>query len=78
MDLNFLWTLAERKAVVIEIGTRFTKIGFSGDSEPRHIIHTLFQLHNGQVVNTKTTNNNNNNSNNNILILFIVTNFIKQ
>jgi hypothetical protein len=50
MDPQLLLSLAERKAIVLEIGMRFTKVGFSGDAEPRHILKTQFVLRDGAVL----------------------------
>lgn len=48
MDFQFYG--AEKAAVVLDIGSRFTKCGFAGESTPRRIFPTTFTSQTGKKV----------------------------
>lgn len=48
MDFQFLG--AEKAAVVLDIGERYTKCGFAGESVPRRIFRTTLASQNGKKV----------------------------
>jgi len=43
-----LYGVAEKPAVVLEIGSRYTRCGIAGEAVPRHIIRTKFKLSAGE------------------------------
>jgi hypothetical protein len=40
----------EKAALVIEIGSSYTKVGYAGEAAPRRIFSSEFKLHNGEQV----------------------------
>lgn len=45
---------ADKQAVVIDIGSMYTKVGFAGEYSPRHIIRSQITEHNTGVLTTIT------------------------
>jgi actin-related protein 10 len=41
---------SEKAAVVIDLGTSFTKCGFAGEAQPRHILPSKFKLLSGREI----------------------------
>ncbi len=47
---------SEKASLVFEIGSAYTKIGFSGEGCPRHIFPTKLTTYDGTTVRTKSMN----------------------